>query len=90
MCIRDRLQDELERSNPALRRELHRRAFLAFERENDITATVQHLLDAEDYDTLGDILVNVRANSMVPRQALGLSWLDRIPQPALDRSLIHI
>ena len=83
--VRELLQDALERTDPALRRELHRRAFLAFERENDITATVQHLLDAEDYDTLGDILVNVRASSMVPRQALGLGWLDRIPPAALDR-----
>jgi LuxR family maltose regulon positive regulatory protein len=27
----------------------------------------------------------VRANSVVPRQALGLSWLERIPESALDR-----
>lgn len=70
---------------PTLRRELHRRAFIVFEREHDLAATIHHLLGADDYDTIADILANVRSTTIVPRQSLGLSWLDRIPEPALDR-----
>lgn len=83
--VRERLAAELEREEPELRRELHRRAFAAFERENDLAATIHHLLGADDYDTVADILANVRSTTIVPRQSLGLSWLDRIPDSALDR-----
>ncbi|MGW6695679.1 LuxR C-terminal-related transcriptional regulator [Rhodococcus sp. NPDC054953] len=83
--VRERLHAELGRVDPAGRRELHRRAAGHFERANDVTATIHHLLGAEDYDTIADILSNVRANSVVPRQSLGLSWLERIPVSALER-----
>jgi LuxR family maltose regulon positive regulatory protein len=83
--VRERLQDELDREDPSSRRDLHRRAARALERENDISLTIHHLLGGEDYEAIADILSNVRANSMVPRQALGLSWLDRIPESALNR-----
>lgn len=83
--VRERLAAELERDHPMLRRELHRRAFVVFEREHDLAATIHHLLGADDYDTIADILANVRSTTIVPRQALGLSWLDRIPESALDR-----
>ncbi|MFH8250249.1 LuxR C-terminal-related transcriptional regulator [Microbacterium sp. B2969] len=82
--VREHLHAELGRTDPMVRRELHERAAVAFERENDIAATMHHLLGAADYDAIADILSNVRANSMVPRQALGLSWLERIPESALD------
>ncbi|MGX5695656.1 LuxR C-terminal-related transcriptional regulator [Agromyces soli] len=83
--VRERLAAELEREEPELRRELHRRAFVVFEREHDLAATIHHLLGADDYDTIADILANVRSTTIVPRQSLGLSWLDRIPEAALDR-----
>ncbi|HEY1106508.1 MAG TPA: LuxR C-terminal-related transcriptional regulator, partial [Agromyces sp.] len=83
--VRDRLAIELERADPVRRRALHRRAVDAFERENDLSVTMHHLFGAEDYDSIADILSNVRANAVVPRQALGLSWLDRIPESALGR-----
>ncbi|MDF0512250.1 LuxR C-terminal-related transcriptional regulator [Agromyces sp. H3Y2-19a] len=83
--VRDRLAAELQREDPLLRRELHRRAFAVFEREHDLVATIHHLLGADDYDTIADILANVRSTTIVPRQSLGLSWLDRIPESALDR-----
>lgn len=83
--VRERLAAELQREDPGLRRELHRRAAAVFEPEHDLTVTMHHLFGAEDYETVADILSNVRANSVVPRQSLGLSWLDRIPDSALDR-----
>lgn len=83
--VREHLHTELGRVDPADRRELHRRAAGHFEEANDMAATIHHLLGAEDYDTIADILSNVRANSVVPRQALGLSWLERIPLSALER-----
>ncbi len=83
--VRDRLAADLERADPALRRELHRRAVNAFDSEHDVSLTMHHLLGAEEYDTIADVLSNVRANAIVPRQALGLSWLERIPESALNR-----
>ncbi|MBD3941354.1 hypothetical protein IF188_06530 [Microbacterium sp. NEAU-LLC] len=83
--VREQLHAELGRREPRLRRELHRRAAAVFERENDLTATMHHLLAAEDYTAVADILSNVRTTAVVPRQALGLGWLDRIPASALDR-----
>lgn len=83
--VRDRLTAELERGNPERRRALHRLAFAALEPEHDLALSIHHLIGAEDYDTVADILSNVRANAVVPRQSLGLSWLDRIPESALNR-----
>lgn len=83
--VRERLAAEFEREDPLLRRELHRRAFTVFEREHDLAATIHHLLGADDYDTIADILANVRSTTVVPRQSLGLSWIDRIPESVLDR-----
>lgn len=83
--VRDRLHAELSRVDPGGRRALHQRAAVHFERADDMAATIHHLLGAEDYDTIADILSNVRASSVVPRQSLGLSWLERIPVSALER-----
>lgn len=83
--VREQLALELEREEPEMRRELHRRSFAAFEREHDLAVTIHHLLGADDYDTIADILANVRSTTIVPRQSVGLNWLDRIPDSALDR-----
>ncbi len=84
--VREGLQADLGRNEPGLRRELHRRAAREMEREHDISATVNHLFGAEDYDAIASILSNVRTTFSVPRQALGLSWLDRIPESVLARN----
>ncbi|MEV0335583.1 LuxR C-terminal-related transcriptional regulator [Nocardia sp. NPDC050717] len=78
--VREVLHDELGRRDPDRRRLLHAKAARAFEDRDDITSTVRHLLGAEDYVGVAGVLSNVRGNFAVPRQALGMAWLDRIPE----------
>lgn len=81
--VREQLLAELGRADPAGRRALHRRAAGWFAEHQDIASTVHHLLGAEDYESIADVLFNVHATFLVPRQELGLIWLDRIPASAL-------
>ncbi|MFE6736394.1 LuxR C-terminal-related transcriptional regulator [Microbacterium sp. NPDC057650] len=81
--VREQLLAEYGRADPAGRRALHRRAAGWFGEQQDIASTVHHLLGAEDYEAIADVLFNVHATFLVPRQELGLSWLDRIPASAL-------
>lgn len=83
--VRDQLSADLDREDPELRRKLHRRAFAHLESENDLALTIHHLLGAEDFATIADILANVRATAVVPSQAVGLGWLERIPIEVLRR-----
>jgi LuxR family maltose regulon positive regulatory protein len=78
--VREVLHDRLGRTAPDRRRLLHARAADVFEREGDVSSTVGHLLGAEDYQGITEILSNVRRNFAVPRQTVGLAWLDRIPE----------
>jgi hypothetical protein len=76
--VRSVLLSEFERNDPTRLRLLHARAAEVFERQHDVAGTVRHLLEARDYGRVIAILSNVRRNFAVPRQAVGLAWLDRI------------
>lgn len=78
--VREVLHDQLGRTAPERRRLLHARAARAFESDRDVSSAVRHLLGAEDYQGVAEVLANVRRNFAVPRQAVGLAWLDRIPE----------